>query len=332
MKIMQWNICRVTDKQSGIKRYEDELYNATKKFIDVERIQRKRISYLRDIFHYQEKNADVVHATVQTLAPLKVIKKTHNFVLTVHDIIPAIYYNNWRKFTKLWFLTVRAIPSADMIITISEFSKQELINYFGLDPNKIRVVPQGISPKYYPMEKKSCREKFGLDSDPDTKYILTVSSNEPWKNMELLNNVIDKYEDKKHQFIKIGYGQALDRPDVINLGYIAEEDMPHLYNACDLFLHPSMYEGFGFPPLEAMACGCPVISSNAASLPEVIGDAGLLADPRNDSEWIELITNVLSDEKLYHYMVEKGLKRSKQFSWDATAKKTIEVYQEINQK
>lgn len=329
MKVMQWNICKKDNKQSGIKRYEDELYDATSEIIDVSRIQRRGISYLRDINHYKENNSDIVHATVQTLAPLKIIKRPDNFVLTVHDIIPTLYYGKLRKLKSLWFLTERAIPSADMIITISEFSKTELIKYLKIDPDKIRVVPQGINSNYHNMDKDKCRNLFDLDTDPDTKYILVVSSNEEWKNMGLLNKIITKYKHPKHKFIKIGYGQILDHPDIINLGYISEEKMPYLYNACDLFIHPSTYEGFGLPPLEAMACGCPVISSNSASLPEVIGDAGILLDGYDVDSWVYQIDRVLSDSYLRNNLIKKGLNRSNKFSWHNTAQKTIEIYEEM---
>jgi glycosyltransferase involved in cell wall biosynthesis len=324
MKVMQWNFFSESDQQSGIKRYEDEIYDSTKKLINVERVRRKRRSYLTDVLNFKKNEADVVHATFQMLAPLKIIKMVSNFILTVHDIIPTIYFNWVRKFRNLWFLSEWAIPFADKIITDSVFTKKELIHYLRVDEDKICVIPLGVDKKYQPLDKVACRKRFNLDHE--MKYILLVSSNEKWKNMELVNKIVNKIDEYK--FIKIGYGELLDNPKIIDLGYIDEKDMPYLYNACDLFLHPSFYEGFGLPPLEAMACGCPVISSNAASLPEVIGDAGILTNLYDINEWTDAISEVLTSEGLRQDLIKKGLKQSKKFTWEKTARETIKIYED----
>ena len=325
---MQWNFFGENDHQSGAKRYEDELFNNTNLMIDVKRIRRTRQNYLMDAINFKTDNADIVHATFQMLAPLKMIRQPKKFVLTVHDIIPTIFFASKQKIKTMWYLTEYAIPKADKIITDSEFTKNELIGHLDVDQDKIHVVPLGIDDKYLPLNKDECKKRFNLD--PDKKYILIVSSNEPWKNMELLNDIIDSTGD--YTFIKIGYGQKSTNPRVINLGYINEIDMPYLYNACDLFLHTSLYEGFGLPVLEAMACGCPVISSNSASLPEIVKGAGILLDAGNvDSQdrFVDNIYDVLEQDNLRIRMIENGLIRSKEFSWDRTAKETIEVYNKL---
>lgn len=325
---MQWNFFNDKDHQSGAKRYEDELFNNTNRMIDVKRIRRTRRNYLMDAINFKTNNADIVHATFQMLAPLKMIKQPKKFVLTVHDIIPTIYFTAKQKIKKMWYLTEYAIPKADKIITDSEFTKNELVDHLDLDKDKIHVVPLGVDDKYRPLNKDECKKRFNLD--PDKKYILIVSSNEPWKNMELVNDIIDSTGE--HTFIKIGYGQKSTNPRVINLGYINEIDMPYLYNACDLFLHTSLYEGFGLPVLEAMACGCPVISSNSASLPEIVKGAGILLDAHNvDSQdrFVDNIYKVLEQDELRIRMIENGLIRSKEFSWNRTAKETIEVYNKL---
>ncbi|MCK5602881.1 glycosyltransferase family 4 protein [Candidatus Pacearchaeota archaeon] len=325
LKVMQWNFFSENDHQSGVKRYEDELFNNTNRIIDVKRVRRTRRNYLMDAFNFKTNNADIVHATFQMLAPLKIIKQPKKFVLTVHDIIPTIYFTAKQKIKTMWYLTEYAIPKADQIITDSEFTKNELIDNLGVDDYKINVVPLGVDDKYHPMNKDECKKRFNLN--PNKKYILIVSSNEPWKNMELVNDIIDSIGD--YAFIKIGYGQNSTNPRVINLGYINEIDIPYLYNACDIFLHTSLYEGFGLPVLEAMACGCPVISSNSASLPEVVKGAGILLDAEKvDSPkmFLDNIYHVLGNDDLRIRMVENGLTRSKEFSWNRTAKETIEVY------
>lgn len=325
---MQWNFFNDKDHQSGAKRYEDELFNNTKRMIDVKRIKRTRRNYLMDAINFKTNNADIVHATFQMLAPLKMIRQPKKFVLTVHDIIPTIYFTAKQKIKTMWYLTEYAIPKADKIITDSLFTKNELIGHLDVAEDKIHVVPLGVDDKYRPLDKDECKKRFYLD--PDKKYILIVSSNETWKNMELVNHIIDLTWD--YTFIKIGYGQNSMNPRVINLGYIDEIDMPYLYNACDLFLHTSLHEGFGFPVLEAMACGCPVISSNSASLPEIVKGVGILLDAGNaDSRkiFIDNIYKVLEQDELRKRMIENGLIRSKEFSWNRNAKETIEVYKKL---
>ncbi|MDQ1275375.1 MAG: hypothetical protein QG610_948, partial [Euryarchaeota archaeon] len=117
--------------------------------------------------------------------------------------------------------------------------------------------------------------------------------------------------------------------DIIFAGYVSENELAEIYNAVDLFVFPSLYEGFGIPPLEAMACGTPVITSNTSSLPEVVGDAAIQADPYNTEKFVEEMYEVLTNEDLKKEMIRKGLKRSKVFSWDNSAKKTLKVYKEL---
>lgn len=330
-KVMQWNICNEDDILTGAKRYEDELFNNVNQLINVERIRRttSRRSYLWDILKYKTNDADVVHATFQTLAPLKILKRQKNYVLTVHDIIPKVYFTTNQKINNMWYLLQYAIPKADKIIVDSEFTKSELITRLDVDETKIHVVLLGVNNNYKLLNKEDCKKKFNLN--PNIKYIIIASSNQEWKNMEFIKGIIDSTRD--YTFIKIGYGHNLINPKVINLGNINEIDMPYLYNACDLILYASLYEGFGLPVLEAMACGCPVVSSNAASLPEVVGKAGILLDAHNTSENINkflwAINNVLSDENVSMRMTEKGIKRAKELSWAKTAKETVDVYKKL---
>lgn len=329
--VMQWNICNDNDILTGAKRYEDELFNNMNQLINVERIRRTNSgrSYLMDIFKFKTNDADVVHATFQTLAPLKIFKRPNNFVLTVHDIIPKVYFTTNQKIKNMWYLLQYAIPMADKIIVDSRFTKNELITRLDIDETKIHVVLLGVNENYKLLNKEDCKKKFNLN--PDIKYIIIASSNQQWKNMEFINKIIDKTDN--YMFIKIGYGHNLTNPKVINLGNINEIDMPYLYNACDLILHASLYEGFGLPVLEAMACGCPVVSSNAASLPEVVGDAGILLDAHdnidNINKFVQAINNVLTDENISVRMTDKSIKRAKELTWAKTAKETVDVYKKL---
>lgn len=323
MKVMQWNFFNSSDKQTGVKRYEDEIYKYTSKIVDVERIGRKNKNLLSYLNTYKINNADIVHTTFQMLSPLKILKNPKNFVLTVHDIIPTTQFTTKEKLKHMWYLSEYCIKHSDKIIALSEFTKKELIEKLYIDEEKIYVVQSGIDHNiFYPMNKANCKSTFNFN--PDKKYILIVTSNEPWKNMKLANEIIDELGDK-YQFVKIGYGQKLNNSKVINLGYVSEEYMPYLYNACDLFVHPSLYEGFGFPILEAMSCGCPVVSSNASSLPEVIKHAGYSLN-NDKKEFIDSIQYTLENEHVYNELRNRGIKNAKDFTWEKTAKETIEVY------
>ncbi|MBT6229755.1 MAG: glycosyltransferase family 4 protein, partial [Candidatus Scalindua sp.] len=119
------------------------------------------------------------------------------------------------------------------------------------------------------------------------------------------------------------------KKEILFLGVVKDEDLPMLYNCADIFVYPSLYEGFGLPPLEAMACGIPVITSNTSSLPEVIGNAGIMVDPEDDNSLSEAIFNVLKDEDLRYQMSKNGLKRAKLFSWEKAAKEILEIYDEV---
>lgn len=330
-RIMHWNFFKSSDNMSGAKRYEEELYKEmyANPEVRVEQIKRRKRNFLLESSRFAKSNNEVVHATFQMLAPLKLTNRPKNFVLTVHDLIPKIYYSKTKKIRNMWPLIEYSIKKANKIITDSEFSKIELIRLLNITPEKIFIVPLGVSENYRQLNKYVCKQKLNLDLD--VKHILVVSSNEPWKNMKLVNEIIELSKEHKdnYKFVKVGYGEILDNPNVINLGYIPEEDMPTLYNACDLFLHTSLYEGFGLPVLEAMKCGCPVVSSDACSLPEIVGNAGILvrAD-REDSKYffMSIICMLLEKEEFRLDYIKRGLARASEFTWEETARKTLEIY------
>jgi glycosyltransferase involved in cell wall biosynthesis len=234
----------------------------------------------------------------------------------------------------MWYLTEYAIPKADKIIVYSEFQRNELIKYLNIDSDRIHVVPLGIDSYFYrPVNKIECKLQYNFDLDK--KYILIVASNEPWKNMKLVNDII-RYTNniglsEEYKFVKIGYGEMLDNPSIINIGYVPEHDMPILYNACDLFVQPSLYEG-GLPAFEAMACGCPVISSKSASLEEQLGDAAILLDAdkvESRFNFSYAIHDILESDHNRKILINKGLSLSKGLSWENTAKETVKVYENL---
>ena len=265
-------------------------------------------------------------------------------VLTVHDLIgllfpsnlPPIsrfYWSRWLPYTIRW---------ADQIIADSEHTKHDLIRLLNIPEKKIDVVYLGVSEAFQPLEDrvvlKRVRRRYGLPHP----VILYVGTIEPRKGLDtlisaysMLSNRIPHHlviagkrgwytESIFHQVEALGLNQR-----VHFIGYVADEDLPALYNLADLFVYPSRYEGFGLPPLEAMACGVPVVCSNAASLPEVVGDAGLLVPP-NDVGALEVaMLNVLEDRNKRVKMQVEGRERAKKFSWRETARQTVRVYEKV---
>lgn len=322
---MHWNYFNKDDNSSGITRYEKELFYNFKniKSVDVRRIQKHK----RNIFfdNFKSCDSDITHGTFHALAPLALTKKPDLFVLTVHDIIPRHYFSILKKIKHMWHLVEMGIDRADAIITDSEFSKKDIISSLHVNEEKIFVVPLGVSKIYSKKDKDISREKTGLKHKE--KYVLINTSMYPWKNVHTLYNIIDRLSDIV--FVKVGYNTSIKKKNVINLGWVPESKMPYLYSACDVFLHTSEYEGFGLPVLEAMACGCPVVSSNATSLPEVVGDAGILVNTYDVDEYCNHILEILNNAHTNNILSKKGLDASTKFTWENTTQKTMDVYQHV---
>jgi glycosyltransferase involved in cell wall biosynthesis len=337
MKVLHWNISKKNQPISGVKRYEEELFNNIRKIdplLDIQKIQRLDNDFLGStpvswFYRYSVGDADIVHATYQTLAPSIHIKKPNKFIVTVHDLAPLMYPDLRYNFsTKMqWQLTPKALRRADILIAISEFTKQEIIRLCGIEENKIKVIYLGVDhEKYYPMDCQECKKQLGLN--PDNRYILVVASNLPHKRMDLTKEIFDIVRKSRPdvKLIKVGYGDVLQGEGIINLGWVRDEDMPTLYNAADIFLHTAEYEGFGLPVLEAMSCGCAIVCRNMASIPEIIEDSGILITSEKVEEWTKSILDLFQNDDLKNNLQKSGIKRGKIFSWDKTAKETVDVY------
>lgn len=269
-------------------------------------------------------------------------------VLTIHDILfeshPEFFPEVHRRLLK--FFIPFSAKRANRIISVSEFTKREIIKYYRVPEEKITVIYEGASDKFVSIRDKnlilSVSKKYGIVK----KYILFVGRIEPRKNIVgLLNAFVyiknkgikdfclvivgnqDKIFQENELFNKIKELQ-LDS-DVIFTGGVSNEDLPVLYNGAEVLVYPAFAEGFGLPVLEAMACGTPVITSNTTSLPEVTGDAAILVNPYSSEEIGQALEKILSSVSLRKEFASKGLQRAKKFSWAEAAKKTIEVYKEI---
>lgn len=260
-----------------------------------------------------------------------------NQIVTIHDA--AVYANpfNFSFIFRTWYKIVYKNISkySKKIITVSTFSKKELIKYCKVNESKVKVIYEGKEHFLIKNRDSEILNKYKL---VPKSYILAVSSLNPNKNFKAVINAFKKLESEKIKFVIAGgtnpriFNNKLDLSfykNVVHVGYISDEELKELYENAFCFIYPSFYEGFGLPPLEAMACGCPVIVSNAASLPEVCGDAALYVDPYSPEDIAEKIKLLLSDDKLREELRRKGLERAKMFSWEKCVEETIKVIEEV---
>ncbi len=284
---------------------------------------------------------DIFHATNHLLAHFGQAKT----IFTLHDLIflhyPAYHlpYNRWY----LTFAMPRYLRAADVIITPSICSKQDAIKFYGLPEEKIKVIYEAAAPIFRPATDPThlecIRQKYGLPQ----KFILHVGTIEPRKNLTRLLAafkpllaewpalklvLIGKkgwlYADFFQKLRNLGLEEAVIFP-----GYIAEADLPACYQLAEVFVYPSLYEGFGLPPLEAMACGTPVVSSDSSSLPEVVGDAGLLVNPTDPAALTGALQRALADEALRADLSRRALAQARKFSWHRAVDELVGVYRSL---
>lgn len=261
-------------------------------------------------------------------------------ILVVHDLSFEIYPHFFTLKKRIWHHLIspkRLCQQADLIIAISENTKNDIIKFYGINPEKIKVVYNGVNKIFFqPVAneiKKRVKNKYNLPNN----YIFYLGNLEPRKNVETLISAFEKLEDKSINLVIAG-GFAWKYKNVYKLwrnspvkekikflGYVEAGERPALYSLAKLFVYPSIYEGFGLPPLEAMACGTPVITSFNSSLVEAVGKAGLLIDPNNFNELAKIIDQVLKDKKLQNLLRERGLKHCQNFRWQNTAQKILEI-------
>lgn len=283
------------------------------------------------------KGYDIIHT--QYFTPLFTNKKN---IVTIHDIsfetFPE-YFSHKELLINKYFVKKAAIL-AKGIITVSEFSKNDISNKYNIDPDKIYVTYLAANERYKIIKNTDRIRQVINNYNIKYKYILSVGNLQPRKNLDTLIKAFNKiklnnkYKDLKlvivGKLVNKNYFKSINNNnDIIFTDYVPDNDLPYLYNGCEIFVYPSVFEGFGLPPLEAMKCGKVVIASNKSSIPEVVGDGGILFNPFNIDELYNKILNVLEDEDLKHYYENAAIRQAKKFSWENTAKKTIMIYKKL---
>lgn len=267
-------------------------------------------------------------------------------VVTIHDLI-AVHFGEdipfWSRqyFGRLMPFTYRFV---DHMIAVSQHTKKDIVNLLHTPEDKITVIYEAADKKFKPLVNKveECRrikKKYGITDD----FILHVGTLNPRKNLEFLVSVYAEVvkTNPNYQLVIAGkkgwyYESLIEKvkslgleKKVLFIGYIDEEDKVAMYNSAQILAFPSLYEGFGLPPLEAMASGLPVIASNRSSIPEVVGSGGILNNPTDIKAWVNTFNHLLGDEKELARLSQLGLKQASNFSWSKTARQTVEVYDKV---
>lgn len=264
-------------------------------------------------------------------------------IVTVHDLSfvrePDSVMTGMTRQLNQW--VPRSVERAAHVVAVSEATKQDVVDIYGTSPAKIAVIYHGVRPEFTPVTEASrlqaVRQQYKLGDAP---FILTVGTLQPRKNHLRLVQAFAAVESPYRLVLAGGRGWDADAvfaeverrrlgARVHFPGFVAEADLPALYSAAELFVYPSLYEGFGLPLLEAMACGTPVIAANRAALPEVVGAAGMLVNPYEVDDLAAAITQLLADPTRRQHLAVAGQQRAAQFTWDKVATQLLNLYQEV---
>jgi alpha-1,3-rhamnosyl/mannosyltransferase len=267
-------------------------------------------------------------------------------ISTIHDL-SVIKYPEFHTLDRVKMFEkhlTRTIEKSEFLITDSEFVRQDIIEAFGVNPEKIVTTLLGVDNCFFPRGKEDVLSLLGRYKLEYNSFFLVVSTLEPRKNFKLVVDAyvrLDKNIKDRFPLVLVGMNgwemsqfeddlERLNRQGYLRMiGYVPNEDLPLLYSAAKLFIYPSFYEGFGLPPLESMACGTPVITSNVSSLPEVVGDAGFMVPPDDVVGLSEKILRLVEDDEAVEYLSKKALDRARLFTWERCADQTVDVYRRV---
>jgi len=284
-------------------------------------------------------------ALVHLPAGLGPVRSSFPTVLTVHDVMPVRFPALFRPWYRNYAAVVmpRVARGARAVITGSQTAKQEIVEWLRVPAERVTVVPYGVDPTFVPLDPEDdglamVRTRYNLPR----QFALTVGSVEPRKNLPRLLQAVSilRARASTSDLTLVHVGAEGWRPEEVRdamqtlrldgavrfLGYVPVDELRALYAAARVFVYPSLWEGFGLPPLEAMACGCPVITSRVSALPEVAGGAALLVDPTSVDEIVDGIATLWCDDSLRRANVQRGLARAHEFTWKRAAQETAAVY------
>jgi glycosyltransferase involved in cell wall biosynthesis len=287
---------------------------------------------------------DILHCPVNVM-PLLALTPT---VITIHDLGFMRFPGRYKKLKRyyLHFLTALSARRASHLITPSEAVRQEVIGLLKVAPERVTAIAEGVAEAFRPLPVEAV-ENFRQTKGLPAKFVLYVGTLEPRKNLPLLIKAFDRwrkenpsgaegvrlvlggakgwfYDEIFRLVAQLGLESLTDFP-----GYLHEEELPLWYNSARCFVYPSIYEGFGLPPLEAMACGCPVVTSNTSSLPEVVGEAGWQVSPDDETGLAAALNRLLTDDQAWSAYREKGLVQASGFTWQAAARQTLAIYRQV---
>jgi glycosyltransferase involved in cell wall biosynthesis len=288
---------------------------------------------------------DIVHDPTGA-TPFLVPRRLARFarVTTIHDMVPFVHPETHERLTNLLFhrYIPHTLPFVDRIITVSNASERDIVRFFHVRPDCVATIPCGVSPRFGPRAASQVFDtlsRYGIVPP----YLLTVGALQARKNLETLLESFArlrleglphrlvvvgrkawKSEGIFHRLDDLGLGDA-----VVLTGYVDDADLPALYAGAACFVFPSIYEGFGLPPLEAMACGVPVVTSNTSSLPEVVGDAAITVDPHDVGGFVAAIRRIVDQPALADELRARGLERAQRFTWERAAAAHASLYHDV---
>ena len=325
-----------------------------RKIVDARNFQEIEVDFphlsMKSLFHFpfliKHFNLDIFHSPF-FIAPLW---NVNNLIITVHDLMALTFpkFFGGRSYIKekgaYWYHRIfvpLSIKKARKIIAVSQNTKKDLINYLHIKPEKISVIYEAVDEQFKKNHTVIELEKFKRDKGLPANYFLYAGTMKPYKNIQLIISALKilkqkgelKYKlliaGRKDRFFPTVYKEVKDRnlvDDVDFLDYVSDDELPLIIKCADIFIFPSLYEGFGLSVLEAMSLGVPTIVSNASSLPEVVSDGAIIVDSQNPQDLAQAVLSLLKDEDLRKNLSKRGIERSQAFSWRKTAEETLKIY------
>jgi glycosyltransferase involved in cell wall biosynthesis len=326
------------------------------------RVGKRGLHYVRRVLHkmatvhrmvfplrvFERKRFDLFHCPHWKIPPRELTGRLPR-VFTVYDLIPLVRpeFVSANVAQEFEHVLRRIDVERDWVVSISEFTKIEFCERTGMSPDRVRVAPLAASEVFHPVRDPEAiaamRARYQL---PEGNYFLCLAAPQPRKNLAHLIRSFFRLLDEHHlpdthlvlagskgqgwmydEIFAAAESSAAHRSRLVFTGYVAEEDLAPLYSGATAFVFPSLYEGFGLPALEALACGTPVITSRTTSLPEVVGDAGVLVDPSDPNELCDAMAAILADHSLRERLKDRGPARAAEFSWRRCAELTAGVYE-----